>query len=70
MQNDNTTFTPKNSYSIADLMAAMDKSRATIKRMRERGEIPEPDIGKDTKTRPIWFHATIAAHLPNLTTNS
>lgn len=57
----------KNTYTLPEVMALYNfKSRTTFWRARNKGAIPAPDI---TAGHPLWFHATLAQHIPNLTTN-
>jgi hypothetical protein len=60
----------KNAYKISDLMELTGRSRTTIWRMIQRGELPKPDIGAEGPAHPIWFRASLAQHLPNLTTSA
>ncbi len=57
----------KNIYYIEDLMKELDiKSRSTFWRMRDKGEIPEPDV---LTGRPRWSRALVAKFVPSLTTS-
>ncbi|HEY0563712.1 MAG TPA: hypothetical protein VGD04_10315 [Methylophilus sp.] len=57
----------KKIFYIEDLMQELDiKSRSTFWRMRDKGEIPEPDV---LTGRPRWSRDLAATFVPSLTTN-